>query len=124
MKKNEIFKKCILITSLVSAVLASPMYGIAAPREMPDGQIFDAEYYAASNPDVTAALGTDEALLYQHYLLFGKAEGRKPYATGDTVTKQADSLSAAQKAAMAPARSAMRQHTTACPVSLMFTLPK
>lgn len=103
MKKKEIFKKCILITSLVSAVLASPMYGIAAPREMPDGQIFDAEYYAASNPDVTAALGTDEALLYQHYLLFGKAEGRKPYATGDTVTQQADSLSAAQKAAMAPA---------------------
>lgn len=37
---------------------------------------FDATYYAQNNPDVTAALGTDADVLYQHYIKYGKAEGR------------------------------------------------
>ena len=37
---------------------------------------FDAAYYAQNNPDVTAALGTDADVLYQHYMEYGKAEGR------------------------------------------------
>jgi hypothetical protein len=52
----------------------------AQEKTMPDGGVFDAEYYAANNPDVVAALGTDENVLYQHYLNFGKKEGRLPYA--------------------------------------------
>ena len=60
--------------------LSSAITSFAAPKQMPDGGIFDAEYYAAANPDVVAVLGTDEALLYQHYLICGKAEGRLPYA--------------------------------------------
>ena len=57
-----------------------PIRAMAAPEQMPDGNVFDAEYYAQQNPDVVAALGTDPALLYQHYLLCGQAEGRLPYA--------------------------------------------
>ncbi len=59
---------------------------------MSDGQIFDAEFYAEKYPDVKAALGTDEAKLYEHYLQVGKAEGRLPYATAvaDSVPKTKD----------------------------------
>ncbi|WP_026489156.1 hypothetical protein [Butyrivibrio sp. XBB1001] len=54
---------------------------LAAPKTMPDGGIFDAEFYAKNNPDVVAALGSNESTLYEHYLNYGKAEGRLPYAT-------------------------------------------
>ncbi|MCR5655883.1 MAG: L,D-transpeptidase [Butyrivibrio sp.] len=37
---------------------------------------FDAGYYAAKYPDVVAELGTDPGALYQHYLTYGKNEGR------------------------------------------------
>ena len=54
----------------------------AAPKKMADGQMFDAEYYAANNADVVAVFGTDPNWLYLHYSLCGKAEGRLPYAPG------------------------------------------
>lgn len=54
----------------------------AAPKTMADGGMFDAEYYAQNNPDVVAVLGTDENILYQHYLTSGRLEGRQPYAPG------------------------------------------
>ncbi len=41
-----------------------------------DGTIFDAEYYAQTYPDVANAVGTDRDALYNHYVTFGKAEGR------------------------------------------------
>jgi hypothetical protein len=47
---------------------------------MQNGEAFDAEYYAEANPDVKAALGTDEQALYSHYVNFGKAEGRRACA--------------------------------------------
>ena len=53
---------------------------VAGPKQMADGGLFDAAYYAATYPDVVAAFGTDEAMLYNHYVLYGKAEGRLPYA--------------------------------------------
>jgi uncharacterized protein YkwD len=43
---------------------------------MPDGNVFDPEYYASANPDVVAALGTDPNMLYLHYTMYGRAEGR------------------------------------------------
>ena len=43
-----------------------------------DGTVFDPAYYAAANPDVAAAIGTNPELLLQHYETCGKAEGRKP----------------------------------------------
>ncbi len=60
--------------------LSSAITVLANPRTMPDGAVFDSEYYARTYPDVAAACGTDENTLYQHYLNYGKAEGRKPYA--------------------------------------------
>lgn len=46
---------------------------------MPNGDFFSASYYAANNPDVVASVGDSEAALYQHYLQFGKKEGRQAY---------------------------------------------
>lgn len=63
----------------------------AQPAQMPDGTWFDAAYYAQANPDVTAALGTDAGILYQHYQLCGKAEGRAAVAPGTGTTDPAAS---------------------------------
>lgn len=41
---------------------------------------FDPTYYAATYPDVAAAVGTSANALYNHYITSGKAEGRKPNA--------------------------------------------
>ena len=41
---------------------------------------FDAEFYAANNSDVVAALGSGADALYNHYVTYGKAEGRKANA--------------------------------------------
>lgn len=68
-------------------VLGMKIDAVAAPKTMPDGGMFDAEYYAQNNPDVVAVLGTDENILYQHYLTSGRLEGRQPYAPG-TATAQ------------------------------------
>lgn len=77
----------------VSMMLSSiPAY--AAVTTMPDGGSFDAVYYAATYPDVVAALGTDAAALYQHYKTFGAKEGRLPYAAGTTVAAPAASTTA------------------------------
>ena len=54
----------------------------AAPVQMADGQLFDPEFYAASNPDVVSVFGTDPNYLYLHYVVCGQAEGRLPYANG------------------------------------------
>lgn len=51
----------------------------ATAKVMSDGGLFDAKFYAESNPDVVKELGDKEARLYQHYNEFGKAEGRLPY---------------------------------------------
>lgn len=58
--------------------MSLPTTVLAAPKQMPDGTYFDAEYYASTNPDVYAAFGSDEGLLWQHYQMFGKNEGRLP----------------------------------------------
>ena len=65
------------IVCLAAAI--QPLSALAAPEVMPDGNVFDAQYYADNNPDVVNALGRDKTVLYQHYLLCGKAEGRLPY---------------------------------------------
>lgn len=43
-----------------------------------DGEYFSPSYYAANNPDVTDAFGTDPEILAQHYLINGRYEGRLP----------------------------------------------
>lgn len=70
---------------MVSAMTVG-MTAFAAPQKMSDGQVFDPEFYAASYPDVVAAMGSDANALYQHYVLCGKMEGRLPYAAGTDVS--------------------------------------
>lgn len=51
---------------------------------------FDAAYYAAHNPDVAAAVGTDAEALRLHYLTFGAAEGRLANASDVPAVSFAD----------------------------------
>lgn len=69
-------KKLCTLLAIFTLTLASSVTAFAAPEVMPDGGMFDAEYYAQNNPDVAAAFGTDKELLYSHYVNCGKAEGR------------------------------------------------
>ena len=70
--------------ALAAAVCFMPARAEAAPEIMPDGTVFDGEYYAANNPDVVAAMGTDTAALFAHYQVCGKTEGRlATAASGD-----------------------------------------
>ncbi len=85
--KGRIIKTFVVIITLV---LLRGTSVFAAPKTMADGGVFDPEYYAQQNPDVVAALGTDENVLYQHYLNNGKSEGRLPYevnVSAATVTR-------------------------------------
>lgn len=77
MKKKLLY----LLLSVVFCTISftNNLSALAAPVVMPDGNIFDAEYYAGANPDVASILGTDANALYQHYISYGKAEGRTPY---------------------------------------------
>lgn len=81
-------KKIGLVIMPLVLSLGITMTTYAAPQQMPDGEIFDAEYYAQNNPDVVAVLGTDIATLYEHYKVAGKNEGRKPYDTNNVLTLQ------------------------------------
>ncbi len=67
----------------VAAIAGSSLTVYGAPVAMPDGTVFDADFYGASNPDVVAAYGTDAAALYQHYVEHGRAEGRKPMSDAE-----------------------------------------
>ncbi|MBO4609333.1 MAG: hypothetical protein J5696_05610 [Lachnospiraceae bacterium] len=47
--------------------------------KMPDGTLFDPEFYLKKYPDVVSVFGTDPMMLYAHYVYYGMAEGRLPY---------------------------------------------
>ena len=56
----------------------------AAPEMMDDGVWFDAEFYAATYPDVVYVYGTtDRDVMYGHYKRFGREEGRLPMSEED-----------------------------------------
>lgn len=89
MKKNLLIK--LMTATLAASAALTPMSVLAAPKTMPDGGVFDPQYYASTYPDVVKALGADENVLYQHYLTYGKKEGRQPYApalTDEQVTEK------------------------------------
>lgn len=80
-------KKLIVLAAALTLALSWSMTVCAQPEVMPDGTVFDAEYYAQANPDVAAVLGTDANALYLHYVNFGKTEGRAATApTAEAVT--------------------------------------
>lgn len=78
-KKNCISKLAAAVLLGLVMMTGISMETYAAPKQMPDGAVFDGEFYAAMYPDVVAVFGTDEAMLYNHYLLCGICEGRLPY---------------------------------------------
>lgn len=80
------FLKGFMVAALVVTMAVMPVSSVkAAPETMPDGTIFDADYYAQTYPDVANVLGTDRDALYNHYVTFGKAEGRMACAPTTTV---------------------------------------
>ena len=72
-------RKLISCFLILTMSLASSLVVCAEPKTMADGGLFDAEFYANTYADVKQAFGTDESLLYNHYISCGKAEGRLPY---------------------------------------------
>lgn len=76
MRKNRLYSILLAFTIF----LAFSVRVFAEPKKMSDGQLFDAQFYADTYPDVKEVFGYDEAKLYDHYLTYGKAEGRQPYA--------------------------------------------
>ena len=90
------FLKGFMAAALAVTMVVTPVSSVkAAPETMPDGTVFDAEYYAQTYPDVANAVGTDRDALYNHYVSFGKAEGR--LACAPTTTIQADKTSTQSK---------------------------
>ena len=78
-------KKIILvIAAAILTILGITNSVHAAPVQMADGNVFDAEFYAQAYPDVAAVFGTDPGMLYYHYQVCGAAEGRRPYASATT----------------------------------------
>lgn len=69
-------RKAFLATTILVLGLGCSITAYAQPKTMPDGTVFDAEFYAATYPDVVAVYGTNENSLYQHYLEYGASEGR------------------------------------------------
>lgn len=70
-------RNLIIVSALCLTFLFSIGPGMTVHAENP---AFDASYYAAVYPDVTAALGTNPQTLLEHYLNYGIKEGRLPYA--------------------------------------------
>lgn len=94
MKKH--FLRTVATTSLITLTFGLSVF--AAPQKMSDGNTFDPEFYANTYPDVKAALGTDTNTLYQHYLKFGKAEGRLPYDSSAKTSTSAPTANTADAA--------------------------
>lgn len=82
MKRKEIKRavKRIAVAGLAGCLLyGGSMQSNAATL----ADVFDAEYYADSNPDLKAAFGYDKEALYKHFLEYGLSEGRKMNALID-----------------------------------------
>ena len=84
MERYKMKKK--LFTMVLAVLLwCGSLTANAAPQYMVDGAVFDAEWYREQNPDIAAAWPEDVSaeVLYQHYVTFGKNEGRTPYNAAD-----------------------------------------
>lgn len=79
-------RRVLALALSVTTFATSSVSVIAAPKQMADGTMFDAEFYAQTYPDVANAVGTNEEALYNHYIQCGKAEGRKATANGTAAT--------------------------------------
>lgn len=85
----------ILLTVLLTVGVCNTVK--AAPKTMKNGDIFDAEVYAALYPDVVAAYGKNESKLYNHYKKYGKREGRIAYIPGTEQVVQQNTVAIANE---------------------------
>lgn len=69
-------KKIMMMLLAMGMMFEGGMTAYAAPVRMEDGTLFDSDYYAETYPDLMAAYGRNTGKLYQHYVKYGKAEGR------------------------------------------------
>lgn len=77
--KKRTFCHILLPAAALILALGTGISVEASPVIMPDGYLFDPEYYAENNPDVVAAFGEDPTALYQHFKKYGAEEGRLPW---------------------------------------------
>lgn len=81
--------RCGLLAA-ITVMLYMGMGTISMAQTLPDGTEFDAEYYASHNPDVVAAFGDDPEALLNHYLTYGKAEGRNGAQTPEEQARETE----------------------------------
>lgn len=67
-----------IMTTAMALAVAAAMMG--APIQARAAEEFDPVFYASAYADVAAAFGTDPEALYNHYITYGRSEGRLPYA--------------------------------------------
>lgn len=77
---KNVCKAAALCIAAGTMLVGNGIVANAQPKEMKDGTVFDAEYYAQTYADVVAVYGIDENALYQHYCDYGKAENRAAVA--------------------------------------------
>ena len=91
-KKHHFCKLLQVMLFGIIIIASASIKSYAAPKQMADGNIFDAEFYANTYPDVVAVLGNNETVLYNHYMVSGNLEGRLPYAPGAAMPATSPSI--------------------------------
>ena len=78
MKNLKNLKRVLVMVLCLGIFLGSSMGVEAASKKQVQLTVltFDADYYYNTYPDLQAAIGYDEAALYNHYLQYGLKEGR------------------------------------------------
>lgn len=77
LNKKRLYRPLLITAATMFLSVGPAITSDAAQIPMPDGTVFDSDYYAALYPDVVTALGTnDPNVLYQHYINHGRNEGR------------------------------------------------
>lgn len=92
-RRRRIVTKSLAMAMAVGMIAFNTMNAMAAEK-------FDPAFYASTYPDVVAALGTDANALYDHYITYGRNEGRKAYegaAGGEEVSSMTDSAKPADR---------------------------
>ncbi|WMC91314.1 hypothetical protein [Kineothrix sp. MB12-C1] len=103
-------KLSLMVLILVFVFNVSAISTYAATQTMSDGVTFDPQYYAENNPDVVNVYGKTTEKLYQHYVEYGKKEGRK--ATADSTAASAAKASTATNSAIDTLKSQYPDGTT------------
>ncbi len=87
MKRKLIYSTLLAATlSFVGVPAITTDCNVTYAAEVDEKATFDPVFYAAAYPDVATVIGIDVEALWQHYINFGKAEGRYPNAVVATTT--------------------------------------